>query len=142
MKEKRAKSSNYSAGATTLIAPGTHFIGDLHFSGNLEVEGKVTGNIIAKEGEKSRVRILQSGSVEGQIRVPELVVNGHIEGDLYVTQQLELASKAVVQGNVHYELIEIEKGAQVNGSFIRDALQCSQTDDAAGNESALHAVGV
>ena len=33
-------------------------------------------------------------------------------------KQIKLAAKAVVEGNLNYKLIEIEKGAEVVGSFV------------------------
>jgi cytoskeletal protein CcmA (bactofilin family) len=115
---KKNKSVPFAAGNTTLIAGGTHVIGEIHFSGNLEVEGRITGNVVAEEGADARVRILPDGRVNGDVRVPVVVINGHIEGDIYSSNQIELADKAVVEGNLHYALIEIEKGAQVNGNFV------------------------
>lgn len=115
---KKTKSVSYSAENTTLIAVGTHVVGDIHFSGNLEVEGQVTGNIVAEEDSVARVRILPEGRVVGDVRVPVIVINGHIEGDIYSSSQVKLADKAVVEGNLHYVLIEIEKGAQMNGNFV------------------------
>ncbi|MCV6605792.1 MAG: polymer-forming cytoskeletal protein [Porticoccaceae bacterium] len=119
MKNKKAVSSNYSNGATTLIAEGTEISGEIRFHGNLEIEGRVIGNIVAMDDDKARVRVLQSGQVQGEVQAPSVVVNGLVEGDLKVSHQLELAARAVVDGNVHYRLIEVEKGAQVNGNFIR-----------------------
>ena len=115
---KKTKPVSFSAGNTTLIAGGTHVVGDIHFSGNLEVEGQVTGNIVAEEDASARVRILPEGRITGDIRVPVVIINGYIEGDIYSSSLVELADKAVVEGNLHYTLIEIEKGAQVNGNFV------------------------
>ena len=67
---KKTKPVSFSAGNTTLIAGGTHVVGDIHFSGNLEVEGQVTGNIVAEEDASARVRILPEGRITGDIRVP------------------------------------------------------------------------
>lgn len=120
MKDRRSKSNNYSAETTTLVAAGTHIKGEVRFHGNLEIEGKVTGNIIAEDADKARVRILPTGEVHGEVHAPVMVVNGLVVGDLFVSEQVELASKAVVEGNVHYQLIEVEMGARVNGSFIRE----------------------
>lgn len=119
---KKSKPVSFAAGNTTLIAGGTHVIGDIHFSGNLEVEGQVTGNLVAEDGADARVRILPAGRVAGDIRVPVVVINGHIEGNIYSTDHVELADKAVVEGNLHYALIEIERGAQVNGSFVHQSV--------------------
>jgi len=115
---KKTNAVSFSAGSTTLIAAGTHVVGDVHFSGNLEVEGQVTGNIVAEEDSSARVRILPEGRVVGDVRVPVVVINGHIEGNIFSSTQVELADKAVVEGNLHYMLIEIEKGAQMNGNFV------------------------
>lgn len=127
MRDKR-KMAGIPSGATTLVAEGTQVLGEIRFHGNLEIEGVVTGNIIAEDPENARVRILQSGQVHGEVHAPEVVVNGLIEGDLFVSKHLELVSKAVVQGNVHYDSIEIEKGAQVNGSFVRNAAAAKSVD--------------
>ena len=120
---KKNKSVPFAAGNTTLIAGGTHVIGDIHFSGNLEVEGQITGNVVAEDGTDARVRILPDGKVVGDVRVPVVVINGHIEGNIFSSNQVELADKAVVEGNLHYVLIEIEKGAQVNGSFVHQTTE-------------------
>ena len=120
---KKTNAVSFSAGSTTLIAAGTHVVGDIHFSGNLEVEGQVTGNIVAEEDSSARVRILPEGRVVGDVRVPVVVINGHIEGNIYSSTQVELADKAVVEGNLNYMLIEIEKGAQMNGNFVHQKAQ-------------------
>ena len=106
-----------SSGSTTLIAEGTRLTGDIAFSGNLEIEGAVVGNITSSD-ENAKIRILNSGSVTGDIEVANIVINGNTRGDLYASQLIKLAAKAVVQGNVNYKLIEIEKGAEVVGSFV------------------------
>ncbi|MBT5106485.1 MAG: polymer-forming cytoskeletal protein [Porticoccaceae bacterium] len=106
-----------SSGSTTLIAEGTRLTGDIEFSGNLEIEGAVVGNITSSD-ENAKIRILNSGSVTGDIEVANIVINGNTRGDLYASQLIKLAAKAVVQGNVNYKLIEIEKGAEVVGSFV------------------------
>ena len=105
------------SGSTTLIAEGTTLTGDIAFSGNLEVEGSVIGNITSAD-ENAKLRILNSGSVVGDIEVANIVINGNVRGDLYARQLIKLAAKAVVQGSVNYKLIEIEKGAEVVGSFV------------------------
>lgn len=105
------------SGSTTLIAEGTTLTGDIAFSGNLEVEGSVIGNITSAD-ENAKLRILNSGSVVGDIEVANIVINGNARGDLYASQLIKLAAKAVVQGSVNYKLIEIEKGAEVVGSFV------------------------
>lgn len=109
----------FASGSTTLLSKSTEVIGDMHFTGNLEVEGIVRGNVIAN-GD-ARVRIMEKGLVEGEISAPNVVINGRVVGDVYSSKHVELAANAVVEGNVHYQLIEMVKGAQVNGSLVYSA---------------------
>jgi cytoskeletal protein CcmA (bactofilin family) len=102
---------------TTLISKATEITGDLHFSGVLEVEGKIRGNIYADDDSSAEVRIRESGLVQGEIKVPSVIINGLVEGDVHSTQHLELAAKARVIGNVYYHLIEMVMGSEVNGSL-------------------------
>ena len=112
------KKSGFGAGGiTTLIARDTTVVGDVHFSGSLDIEGLVQGNIFAEEGKDALVRIIDKGRVQGEIRAPSVVVNGVVEGDVYSSKHLELASKGRVHGNVHYTLLEMAAGSEVNGSL-------------------------
>jgi cytoskeletal protein CcmA (bactofilin family) len=101
----------------TLISKDTRIQGDIHFDGELNVQGQVIGNIIA--GDNAELEISQTGLVEGQIQAPKVVVRGQVKGDLRCTKHLELGATSVVNGNVYYVLIEMVKGSQVNGSLIR-----------------------
>lgn len=111
------KSSFGSSSATTLISRDTEVVGDVKFSGNLDIEGVVRGNIIAHPDKEAVVRVVDKGRVEGEIRAPSVIINGSIIGDVHSSKHLELASKARVQGNVHYTLVEMAIGAEVNGSL-------------------------
>ncbi|GAB2191449.1 bactofilin family protein [Sessilibacter sp. MAH2] len=111
-----------SKGATTLISNTTEIKGDLAFSGNLMIEGKVFGNITAAEGP-AHLQVLDSGEVIGEIRVPTIIINGRVRGDVYSSEHVELAERAVVDGNVHYALIEMVKGSQVNGNLVFEKVQ-------------------
>lgn len=107
------------ANSHTLIAKGTKILGDLYFAGDLQIEGEIKGNIYAESGSQARVVVAEHGSVVGEIHGTQVVINGQVTGDVYSTKHLELAAKAQVTGNVYYQLIEMVKGAQVNGSLVR-----------------------
>ena len=118
---KDGKSTFSSSNSTTLVSRDTEIVGDIKFSGNVDIEGVVRGNIVAVEGKDAVVRVVDKGLVEGEIRAPSVIVNGSVTGDVYSTKHLELASKARVQGNVHYTLVEMAIGAEVNGSLTHTA---------------------
>ncbi|MEP5766166.1 MAG: polymer-forming cytoskeletal protein [Halieaceae bacterium] len=119
----KEKGSFGSSNTTTLISRDTEVVGDIKFSGNLDIEGVVRGNIVAQSGKDAEVRVVDKGLVEGEIRAPSIIVNGTVSGDVHATKHLELASKARVQGNVHYTLVEMAIGAEVNGSLKHNAEQ-------------------
>lgn len=128
----KEKTSFGSSNTTTLISRDAEVVGDIKFSGSLDIEGVVKGNIIAQSGGKDAVvRIVDKGRVEGEIRAPSVIVNGSIIGDIHSTKHLELASKARVQGNVHYTLVEMAIGAEVNGGFKHNAGQSAREKEPA-----------
>ena len=111
----------------------------MHFSGNLDVEGLVQGNIIAQSGKEALLRVVGKGRVEGDIRVPCVIINGAVQGNVYSSKHLELASKSRVQGNVFYTLVEMAAGAEVNGSLthMADADAIAATFAATGARTRL-----
>ena len=111
------KKAGTVAGATTLVSADTTVVGDLHFAGNLDIEGLVQGNIVAKAGKDALVRVVGEGRIEGEIRAPLVVINGKVKGDVHCTNRLELAEHARVEGNVFYVLLEMAVGAEVNGNL-------------------------
>lgn len=104
----------------TLVAAHTEIAGDIRFEDQLFINGRVNGNVTADEGGQATVVISEEGAVCGEIRVPNVVINGRIEGNVYATARLELAAQAQVKGNVYYKLIEMQLGAMVDGQLLHD----------------------
>jgi len=102
----------------TLIGQNTQVSGDISFSGALHVDGAVKGNVYANDHEASVLQLSDRGSIEGEVRVPYVILNGVVVGDVYAYQHVELATNARVNGSVYYGLIEMAMGAEVNGKLI------------------------
>jgi cytoskeletal protein CcmA (bactofilin family) len=102
----------------TLIGQGTEITGDLVFSGGLHVDGTITGNVSAEEGSTALLILSEFGKIEGEVTVPNMVLNGEIIGDVFGSTRVELAPKARVKGSVYYNLIEMAIGAEVNGGLV------------------------
>lgn len=114
---KKPWSGGSVAGATTLISAETTILGEVRFSGNLDVEGRVRGDILAEPGCDAMIRVVDGACVEGDIRAPLVLVNGLVEGDVYASSQLELAPRGRVEGDVYYAMVEMAVGSEVNGSL-------------------------
>ncbi len=127
------------AGGTTLISRETRIIGNVHFSGNLEIEGEVVGDVLAAPGSDAMVRLVEAGSIQGEIHAPRVMINGSVEGAVHATSHLELAPRARVAGDVHYHIIEMAAGAEVNGRLLHCMETAADPDDAGRNAAALQA---
>jgi cytoskeletal protein CcmA (bactofilin family) len=112
------KARTASAKVDTIIGQQTRIEGDVHFTGGLHIDGRIKGNIIAGEGSGSVLTVSEHGSIEGNVQVPTLILNGIVAGDVRSEERIELAAKAQVNGDVYYNLIEMAMGAAVNGSLV------------------------
>ncbi len=101
----------------SLIGEKTELHGDLFFNGGLHVDGKIKGNVRSHE-EQSLLTLSDNGVIEGEVHVPNVILNGTVKGDVYTSGRVELASGARITGNVYYNLIEMAIGAEVNGNLL------------------------
>ena len=112
------KKDGRSEAGITLIATNCELMGDIHFSDQLMVNGVVKGNIYAEAGSRATLTVSEKGQVHGEIRVPNVIVNGKVVGKIRSDKHIELAARAEVHGNVYYNLIEMVKGSKVEGQFL------------------------
>lgn len=108
-----------SGAADTLITMDTKITGDVQFSGVLFVDGHIKGNISANEGNHSLLTVGAKGHVEGEIKVPQVMIYGYVKGDVHASEQLNLQKDSKVEGNVYYNLLEMAMGSSVNGQLIK-----------------------
>lgn len=117
-KKKNSSKRLTTARIDTLIGRRVELIGDLRFSGGLHVEGVIKGDVMVREGEGAFLTLGAHGVIEGEVVVPNVVLNGRVIGDVHSTEHIELKQRAVVTGNVYYHFVEMSKGAEVNGNLI------------------------
>ena len=103
---------------STVIGRGTVISGDLQFAGGLHLDGVVRGNVSGDQESGSTLTVSEQGAVEGDVRVENLILNGAVVGDVYANERVELAANARVTGTVHYRLLEMAMGAEVNGQLV------------------------
>jgi cytoskeletal protein CcmA (bactofilin family) len=120
------KSKSAGARVDTIIGQQTQISGDLHFSGGLHIDGHIKGNVIADESTDSVLTVSEHGRIEGDVRVPNVFLNGSVTGDVRCEERIELAAKAKVNGDVYYNMIEMVMGAEVNGGLLHQTDTSSQ----------------
>ena len=104
----------------TLIGQGIVITGDLKFNGGLHLDGKIIGDVKADDGSDSVLVVSDHGYIEGDVHVSYAVINGTVAGNVYASQKLELSGNASITGNVHYNLLEMASGSEVNGNMVHD----------------------
>jgi cytoskeletal protein CcmA (bactofilin family) len=117
LNRKRHDRSNNNP-ETSLIARGTVIRGDLRFTGTLHLDGRIEGTVLA-EGDDAMFTLSEHGQVQGEIRVPHALINGHVTGDVHISVRLDLAAQARIDGDLRYHTMEMAAGAQVNGRISR-----------------------
>lgn len=105
----------------TLIGRQTEILGDVRFAGGLHVDGKIKGNVVSLSEKAASLSVSESGVIEGDVRVPSMMLNGSVVGDVHASERLVLNAKARVNGNVYYKMLQMEPGAMINGQLLFEA---------------------
>jgi len=111
----------------SLIGAGTRVEGNINFSGGLRIDGIVQGDIVGTPDAESTLIISEQATVEGEIRVSHLIVNGTVKGPIHAIESLELQPRCKVTGDVYYTSLEMHLGAVVDGHLMHRSEMESRT---------------
>jgi len=103
----------------TLIGKAARVNGDVEFAGGLHLDGSIAGNVRSDPSVASSLSVSETGTIEGTVEVPNVVLSGTVKGDIIARERVVLGSTAQVQGNVYYGVIEMTLGAQIMGKLTR-----------------------
>jgi len=108
-----AKINEVDNGTTiNLISPGTEITGDIKSTGDIRIDGTLTGNLITK----GKVVIGPTGSVRGEVECKNSEVSGTVDGKISVSQLLNLKSSSKILGTIITSKLSIEPGAIFTGN--------------------------
>ena len=119
MFRKKNQPSIEATRLSSLIAAGVEIIGDVVIPDGLRIDGRVQGNVRAKQGSQGLLVLSEKGCIEGSVKVHDAVINGTIQGDLEVDNFLELQANARITGNITYRQFKMDCGATVEGRLER-----------------------
>jgi len=97
----------------SVISEGFTFNGDVEFNGSLTVDGSIQGNIIV-----DHLVIGVAGSVGGVIKAKTINVKGKLLGTISCSE-IVVGGRSVVEGNLTYTSITIQRGGEVKGDLRR-----------------------
>ncbi|MBI4355374.1 MAG: polymer-forming cytoskeletal protein [Candidatus Omnitrophica bacterium] len=91
---------------------------------NLRINGRFEGRLTTRGqltiGEKAEVR----ATIEGE----SVVIAGRLEGDITVTQRLEIASTGRVSGNIRTPVLVVQEGAILQGQCVMGQASGSESE--------------
>ncbi|WP_419241661.1 bactofilin family protein [Cardinium endosymbiont of Nabis limbatus] len=122
---------------SNIIGQGSHLEGNITTTGNLRIEGKVTGAIKTK----AKVVLSHTAQIEGNIAAHNAEIGGEVKGIIEVVELLVLKSTATVWGDIVANKLVFEEGACFDGKCKmgkeHKAIHEHKPDDAFAAETAL-----
>lgn len=101
----------------TLIGEGTVIRGELQFEDGLRIDGEVIGDVVATGERPSILVISERARVTGKVKAGHVIINGSVVGPILSDLLLELQPKAVIVGDLRYEVLEMHQGASIDGEL-------------------------
>ena len=115
IKKRKPKTSRVDS----LVGKKARVLGEIRFSEGLHIDGLIKGNVVSDDDQPATLSVSDSGTIEGHVKVPNVIISGTVKGDVYSSEYVELGSTARIEGDVYYGLIEMAMGAEVNGKLVR-----------------------
>jgi cytoskeletal protein CcmA (bactofilin family) len=97
----------------SLISADVHIVGTLSAEGEMQIDGKVEGNVRAQKAV-----IGSSGVINGEIVAEEIVIRGEVNGPIR-GRLVQLSAGARVVGDIVHGTISVESGAAFEGNIRR-----------------------
>lgn len=128
------------SGALNALVKGTVVEGSVKCDSDMRVDGLIKGKLTCA----SKVIIGPTGSVEGEIKCQNAVIEGRFKGIMNVTELLSVRETAEVEGDIVTNKLLVQSGAKFNVSCKMDtgALSNGATkhfDGKASNDAAATA---
>jgi len=107
-----AKYNETETAAINLISLGTDITGDIKSTGDIRIDGTLTGNL----NTKGKIVIGPTGKVKGEVICKNSEVSGSVEGRIIVNQLLILKASSKIFGDIATSKLSIEPGAVFSGN--------------------------
>lgn len=96
---------------SNIIGKETALDGSIASSGNIRVEGRVSGNVTAK----AKFVLGAEAVVTGNVVARSAEIAGKIEGNIEISEILTLKPSAIINGDILTNKLVVEPGATFNG---------------------------
>ncbi len=110
---QRGEPAQQEAPRPSLIGHDLRIEGELKSGGEVRIDGTIEGDVRA-----TLIFIGEKGSLTGNVAADTIVVNGFVCGNIKA-RNVELNATAHVVGDTTHGEIRVEKGACLDGNFLR-----------------------
>jgi cytoskeletal protein CcmA (bactofilin family) len=101
--------SPQASGVNTLVR-GTTIEGTLKCENDIRIDGIIRGKLTST----AKVIIGPNGSIEGEVRCQNAVIEGQFKGVLFVSELLNVRESATVEGDIKTNKLTVQSGAKFN----------------------------
>lgn len=108
---RRRRIRDRASGTATLISEGCKVAGVITGNCDFQVNGEVEGDCEID----STLMLAKSALWKGTIRAGNVIVSGHVEGDIIASGRVEITDTAKITGTVSATAIAVAEGAVVEG---------------------------
>jgi cytoskeletal protein CcmA (bactofilin family) len=109
-----SKKENEASELNAFLGVGTEYRGKLDFVGTVRIDGRFEGEITT-DGD---LVLGRKAHVTGLVRVGRLTSCGRIDGDVVVKEHTVLEKTSVLNGSLSTPVLEVERGAVIEGGVI------------------------
>ena len=95
----------------TLIGPGIKFIGNIEASEDIEINGRVEGNI----NSGNTITVTEEGSIRGDVAAENYILEGVCEGNAKVQDFCKIGHKGSFTGELFASTLVTEDGSAFEG---------------------------
>ncbi|MBN2635957.1 MAG: polymer-forming cytoskeletal protein [Prolixibacteraceae bacterium] len=95
-----------------IINEGTKIKGDVISSGDIRIDGELTGNI----STKGKLVIGPNGKINGEVDCNNIEVAGFIKGKINATELLNMKSTCQIEGDIIAGKLSVEPGSLFSGT--------------------------
>jgi cytoskeletal protein CcmA (bactofilin family) len=115
--KKNPNRSAKSETLATLIDLTVQIDGQLRFDKSARIDGTIRGNVTGSNAKKGMLIVGPEARIDGDVNCHSVVVLGKVHGTVHASY-VEIRSSAQIVGDVHYEVIEVHQGSNINGRLL------------------------
>ncbi len=107
----KVKNSSVGKDEVTIISAGVLIEGKINSNGNIRVDGTINGNVSAD----GNITIGENGEVNGEVTGEIVAVGGKVIGSVSAKEKLTLEAKSYLKGDLVTKILVIDAGAVFEG---------------------------